>query len=498
MAESENIFPLRLSGFESYAFCDDTPKHPMVIVLSTAFEGALREDVLRNAIARTLQKNPLLTAVVDDSGWQLKWRQVEQHDPAIKTIHFDSEYPPVECAQRYLNLTEAPGVEFEIRLCATRGTLVTYFHHACVDGLGAIQFIGDVFAEYGQETTSEGHERPEIRAIDKGVLRRRGTKRPREHQKRAPVLHTLTETFRLFYHRSYRLVGRSSDAVSMNRETEPNILHSRNLSRAVLKRLKRTAYTKGVTLNDLCMMVFLQQIDRLSSSDAKAKSCDLFRILMPVSMRSPDHDAISAANVVSYVFHNFRREDVRSSDSLLQAIHKRSQQMLHRNEAVAMLYGFALTRLIPGMFRLSQRLQPDYASAALTSVGEVRRILGNRFPMSRGRAVAGDVVIQRIDGVAPVRENTNLTLAVGTYGGELILHLNRNTKVFTAAEAEAFLDSLTAQLNSIAEAGCTRAVDKLEDNSDGVIEDDGVEIDKGKKPEGPVVSAISQTDRAAV
>ena len=183
-----------------------------------------------------------------------------------------------------------------------------------------------------------------------------------------------------------------------------------------------------------------------TATDPTARPNDLFRILMPVSMRTPDHDEISAANVVSYVFHSYRRRQIRHTESLLAAIHHKSHQMLNRNEGAAMLRGFALTRWIPGLFDLSRKLQPDFASAVVTNVGEVRRLFENRFPLKQGKAVAGNVIIQSIDGVAPVRSNTNVTIAFGTYGGELFVHLNRNTRLFSKAEAEKLLAKVADRL----------------------------------------------------
>lgn len=490
MKEPDDIFPLRLSDFETYAFRDDTPAHPMVIILRTPFEGVLNEEVFQDALGGTLQDNPLLRAVVDKSGWQLKWRLLKSGQPAIRTVRYECEDPPFDCPPRHLDLTQSAGVEFELRLCPTRGSLVAYFHHACVDGLGAIRFLGDVFARYGQQTATSDDGGPKVRTPDPEMLLLRGTKRRLRHQQRAPLLHTLMETWRLFSRRSYRLVRHSSGSAPIANEKVRNIVHSRVLPRSVLKQLKKVSGAKGVTLNDLSMMVFLQQISRLSSGDPAAKKSDLFRILMPVSMRSPDHDQISAANVVSYVFHSFRRGDTQSSESLLRAIHKKSQQMLNRNEAVAMLYGFALTRWIPGLFQLSQRAQPDFASAALTNVGEVRRIFENRFPMKQGRAVAGNVTIQRIDGIAPVRENTNLTMAFGTYGGELIMHLNRNAEIFSETDAEVFLDNLTAHLKSIGQTGelqFTNESRPIEDAESGLRPEPGV-----SQPESPSLAPFGR------
>lgn len=461
MTSTDELFPLTLSDFEHYAFRDDSAEHPMVIVLRTPFEGTLDESAFRLALEKTLNDNPLLRAVVNDSGWSTKWNLLPGHKPKLTTVSYDSDHPPLHCPLRRIDLRKEAGVEFHLRLCANRGVLITYFHHACVDGIGAIRFLGDVFAQYGVMTATDSEERPILREPSPELLLKRGTtKMPgRQRGRRAPVLHTILETGRLFLRKSYALtrLPKSSPPASMKQEVN-NIITTRVLPRAVLKHLKKVASSRGVTTNDLCMMIFLQQIAKWSSADPAAKSVDLFRVLMPVSMRNPAHDKLSAANVVSYVFHSYRRRDVTSSASLLKAIHRKSHQMLNRNEGAAMLHGFALSRRIPGLFGLSQRMQPNYATAVLTNVGEVRRIFENRFPLKQGRAVAGNIVIQRVDGVAPTRENTNIAMSFGTYGGELIMHINRNTRVISAADADRLLQLVADGVSQLAATSSVEAI----------------------------------------
>jgi NRPS condensation-like uncharacterized protein len=449
MSDADHIIPLNLSNFEHYAFRDDSPEYPMVIAFRTPFEGTLDETAFRDALRETLRENPLLRAVVDESGWRTKWRLLKDHEPSITCVKYNLAYPPVNCPPKWINLTQESGAVFELRLCAARGVLISYFHHACADGIGAIRFLGDVFARYGQQTATNEKERPTIRKPDPTVLLTRGAlHRPGDRRERsAPIFHTLLETCRLLFRKSYRFLRHSPLPVA--KEEVENIIHTKVLPRAIAKQLKKKAAANGVSTNDLLMMVMLQQLADWSVDDPASSPNDLFRIVMPVSMRTPDHDEISAANVVSYVFHSYRRHQLRQAKSLLAAIHHKSQQMMNRNEGAAMLRGFALTRWIPGLFDLSRKLQPDFASAVMTNVGEVRRVFQNRFPLKQGKAIAGNVVIQSIDGVAPVRSNTNITMAFGTYGGELFMHLNRNTRLFSGAEAEELLAKLADRLVAI-------------------------------------------------
>lgn len=453
---TRNDFSLRLSDFEDYAFQDDSPEHPMVIVLRIVVEGRLNEEAFRESLEVSLAENPLLQSVVRPHWLGNTWNLLATPELPLHVERFSDDQLPMACPQKILDLTKQPGILFDLRVSPGRSVLITYFHHACCDGIGSIRFVGDVFARYGQITATTKETRPEIRQVDPETLKLRGTRRMPGHcaDRTAPLWHTITEASRLFLRRSYRFMN--SPVVNDSETNDPirNLIHTRVLPRSVLRQLKKFAAARGVTTNDLCMTVFLQLLAIWSQSDS-ATSRDLFRILMPVSMRHPEHDSISAANVVSFCFHNFKRRDTRNFEALLSMVHEKSQQMVNRNEGAAMLYGFAVASKCPGGFRIAQKLQPDFATAVMTNVGEVRRLFNNRFPLKQGRAVAGDVVLHRVDGVAPVRENTNITMSCGTYGGELIIHISRNTRIFSEKDALFFVNSIASRLAELANSGAT-------------------------------------------
>lgn len=446
-------FPLALTDFEHYAFNDDSPQHPMVIVMRTLLEGAVNIEVLRESVCEVLRDNPLLRSTVDESSWQPRWQLSDDYVLDFDVIETGTTDPSVRCAPRRIDLTRQIGIQFELRRSHERSVLVSYFHHACVDGIGAIRFLGDVFSVYGRRTAVPGQEKPEIRSIDHDVLSRRGTRRMPGggRDRRAPLMHTLMETFRLFRRRAFRLVRQPPSSQPLANQSNPNIIQTRILDRQVTRRLKRLASEHGVTTNDLCMMIYLDQLEQWGPGNVNRNRNDLFRVLMPVSMRNPEHDQISASNVLSYVFHSYRRRDIQNTNALLADIHRKSHQMVTRNEGAAMLYGFAIARYVPGLFRFSRRVQPDYATTVMSNVGEVRRLFENRFPLQKGRAVAGNVLIQSVDGVAPVRENTNIAMAFGTYGGELIMHVSRNTRLFSEADVDVLLDGLVRRIEGLTE-----------------------------------------------
>ncbi|GAB5440298.1 MAG: hypothetical protein Fues2KO_06470 [Fuerstiella sp.] len=188
-------------------------------------------------------------------------------------------------------------------------------------------------------------------------------------------------------------------------------------------------------------------------------------MLMPVSLRTPDLDQIPAANVLSYVFQTFKRRHCRNSEALLSRIYQRSSTMLQNNEAAIFLKLFRLVRRFPFLLHASRLLQPAFATAVLANVGELKRIFGRRFPLKQGRIVAGDVIIRRIDGIAPLRRNTNIAVSFGGYGGELILNLRANPECLSSDEAKVFLQSITDRLISLAETQTISAGRQVENPS---------------------------------
>ena len=118
--KASQCFPLPLTDFEHYAFHDDSPEHPMVIVMRTLLEGPLDVGVLQNAIRVALQENPLLHSTIDDSRWTPRWKQADHLEPSLVIVDCGAGNPSLQCAPRTIDLTRQTGVHFELRRGADR------------------------------------------------------------------------------------------------------------------------------------------------------------------------------------------------------------------------------------------------------------------------------------------------------------------------------------------------------------------------------------------
>ncbi len=190
-----DVFPLRLTDFEDYAYRDDSPEHPMVITLRIIVEGTLNQVAFRQALETAITENPLLRSVIR-SGWRgNSWHLLTDWEPPLTVEHFSDDTLPLACPQRSFDLKQEPGAWFDLRVSPGRSVLVACFHHACCDGIGSIRFIGDIFAHYGQLTARTDDQRPKIRVVDPPCLKLRGSRRMPGNcvDRRAPLLHTLLE-----------------------------------------------------------------------------------------------------------------------------------------------------------------------------------------------------------------------------------------------------------------------------------------------------------------
>jgi len=452
MNETEIRFPLELSDFEYYSYRDDSIDYPMVISFRTYLEGNVDVAAFENSLQAALHHHPLLRCVIQQTGREFKWLPISNPQPVLHCTSHDGADVPDDCPLVRIDLTHEPGARFELRSGPERSVLIAWFHHACVDGLGAIRFLADVFSEYGKRTATVRSDCP-FRAIpDSSLLHQRGRcpKQVESFGKEKDWKEWLKGPSRFLLSRSYCISGNNS---TKNRlDDSQNILHTAVLPRATLLRLKSLSVAKQVTTNDVCMVAFLQQIHEWTRFTMDATANDLFRILMPVSMRTPDLEAISAANVLSYVFHSFRRNECLSPESLLKVIHIRTADMIHGNEGAVLLKLLSMVRRVPGLFQMSRWLQPAFATAVLTNVGDLKRIFGHGFPLKKGRVVAGNIVIQRIDGTGPLRKNTNVALCTGVYGGELVLNLRFNPETFSSDDATLFQSQFVNRMTHMADS----------------------------------------------
>ena len=448
MTSAHPYTPFPLSDYEVYALQDETPDYPMVMTFRFHLSGKVAPELLERSLTFALRRHPLLNSTVDESKNDWNWIQRPNATLSFELTEFQSAQPPCAVSAENINVRDTSGAKFELRMGTCSSVLICHLHHACVDGIGGLEFLADALARYGQLTENPGCEAPELKDLDPDSLTRRSDVPTfnRPNGEPAPFWEWLQRPLQFLRGRVYPICGHGRRACS-----EQPQMDTRVLTRRSYRRLKKLASAKGVSTNDLCMMAYFQQLAEWTSDDHGDRDTDLFRVLMPVSTRNPNHDRMSASNAVTYVFHDIHRRDCRNPEALLASIHDRAVQMINGNEGAIVLKIFRLFRRWPILHRMSKGFRSSSPSAVFANVGDLRRVFGTRFPLEAGRVVAGSLTVDRIDGIAPLRANTNVVVSVGTYAGELILNLRADPRKISNADAELFLQQFVDRLNYIAE-----------------------------------------------
>lgn len=481
-ASSGGVFPLPLSEFEHYMLTDDRPTHPMVIVMLVDGRGQLQEPLFRQAVTDLVQAHPLLHARVQRRAGQLEWVAVAaspQALPASVSLEWHAETttdPQLQLpAVRSLNIEAGESLRLQVWRGRQAGVacfrVVLEVHHACADGIAAVQLIAELLARYGQleqqglarqSAVSDGAQ-PQFEAPRSELLPGRATlaesgsgEQDRGHVSgRGRKGSIVGKLWRLFARRPVRLASsrersrRSGSAgvsgVSASVQPHPAIL-LQTLGAELTSRLGTLARARGVTVNDLLLMVCLQQARAWNAAAGLARPRKWIRIAVPISMRTARSSGLPACNRVSYALVTHRMRECDEPKSLLARIHDKTAGLMTGREGAIAWKLFRALRRIPGGLRCMLSWWSCAGTLVLANVGDIRRRTRARFPQQGGYWQAGSVVVERITGVSPVRPNTLAAIGVAEYGGRMTISLRTDGTMLNREDSELFLSQFCERL----------------------------------------------------
>lgn len=456
-----NLFPLRHTPFEQYMLTDDRRDYPMAFFIEIDLTGELSREAFMGALEKALVRHPLLTARAEWS-WR-GWHWIDARTPPrVEWFVGDPQLPGP--GERSFDLRRESGLRLWGGISAGRARVIFQFHHAVTDGVGAMQFIGDLLAYYGQATCREGEEAPELAPIDPSQLLHRGQiwEPGHGHPKllRSLLWWTCEVASAIPADIARRLTGRTaappreatpasaSSAPGPQERKVPGPFVTRILESDDVAAIKRAAAVKGVTPNEIYILSMYQTLQRWNRECGRNVKSERYRVGIPVGLRTHRHADSPAANVLSYMFLTKRSRDVNDPDRLLQSIHVMSQDILRGGDSGLIPWSLGWVRRVPGLLSTIVSLPIRFCTAMLSNVSDVRRQLRCRFPLKRGRVVAGNVTLEGLLGAAPIRPGTYLGLSLGTYAKRLFINLNCDPSRFSAEDAGLLADMFVSQIRS--------------------------------------------------
>lgn len=431
---AEAVFPLRFTPFEYFFWCDARPHYEAIIPVELEARGRFDHTAFEQAYRWTHQRHPLLSAQieVDAKGWPC-WiagepARVRYGD---EPLDYDSANAPMHVQIRQ----EGDLTRFLFKFC-----------HMAVDGLGAFQFIGDLFVAYNHASLGN-HEPPAWRRLDPERLRDRDGHQTVDPRKLKELLRIAKVHLPLSL-RSAALVSGENDpsritgaTVQQQAETDFLVEH---LSHAETSALVRVAAQSSTMLNDLLVRDFFLMLADWNRSTAEARSP--LRVMIPTNMRRREDLRMPAANVFSYAFITRTARDCRDSAALLQSIRAEMAVVKHEKRGLYYEAGLRLLCRWPAFVRWSLNRKTSFATAVFTNLssGFDRAPL----PTQDGHKIAGDLLFETGAGAGPIRPGTRISFAAHNYAGRLAISAVCDSLVFSPVQQRALLDAYLLKLRA--------------------------------------------------
>ena len=459
-----DVFPLPLSPFEEYLLLDDRPSHRMTYLVEQSFEGEIDRDAFDAGVVEASQRHPLLRANVRQrwfGGW--RWIAAVNTQPPVDWAPLDE---PVNYAEGSgIDLRSEVGVRFIVRVGQGRSRLITQFHHSCCDGMGAIQFLSDLFAKYTRVMSPHAESQPAYQSAEARHLTRRADLKVYSDRSMS--------RWRLFwrvlrYARHYSAnppVELASSRISTMSHTPlaaPGTL-TRTLPLASQHALRRIARRRDVTVNELLVCELMLTIRDWNERHGTIQDTDHISIRVPTNLRNLEHDQLPAANVVGFVAFQRSVAEMKQPERLLESIQQESQFYKRWRFGAAFLDALKVIHWVPGALRRLVNSDHSFGSVIFSCLGDPSLAIAANFPVNaEGNPVFANLVFDDLNTAPPIRPMTHASFTTWHFSNKLRLGVRCNSAVFTQEAAQELIDMYADRVIAVAaQAADCRDADRV-------------------------------------
>lgn len=452
------VLPLRLAPFEEYFLVDDRPGYRMTFAVELTFDGEMNRAAFEAGLTAALTRHPLLNALCERRRWnQWWWVSGESVRPAVDWG--DHHCPILFPEDAGIDLTQELGVRFAVRVGGGRTRCVIQFHHSCCDGVGAIQFLSDLFAGYVRHLDPSAEKLPEFQPVDPRQLSRRND---------LNVYHDQTMSWWTLFWKTLRYAWKYSVHSPAPLARPAATLHggrplaypgtlTRTLPPSAQRALRQVARRCDVTVNELLVRELLLVIREWNQRHSSLSQHEHVSVLVPTNLRNLDHDGMPAANVMSYVAFQRPVADLNDPQELLLSIKEESQFYKRWRFGAAFLGGLRVVQQVPGFIRWICSRNRSVASAVLSCIGDPSMAIAANYPVDQnGDPVMGNLVMTDLNTAPPIRPLTHASFTTWHFSNKLRLGVRCDSNVFTHESAQELLDSFADRVLALAASATER------------------------------------------
>lgn len=458
-AAPENLFPLPLTAFENFMLADESSEYPMVFFMQVRLRGVIDAEVMRLAVDNALSRHPLLCCRVEKYRGKMCW--VWNGDEIPETNWDPEDWIPQAPWNTAIDLRKHNGLRVWGEQLEDQATITLQFHHACCDGIGAARFLEDIAISYSLHDVSTGTAedacQPVLRPVCLESLKTRGRQEGRRvAQVRGSVFRRIRILLKytLRYLRQQKLPLVSKAPATASERQDGLGLYITRLDRRRTRALRELAKSHNSSLNDVLVKELMMMARRFNSRDSGVPQPRFLWkqpticVLVPTSLRGPTDLELPSCNVVSYVFMARPWSLTDAPDQLLQSI-RDEMQLVHQSQA-GWLFVQAIEGMqkVPGLMKLVMRRTRDscMSTTVLSHMGNLFNTVGSRLRQEDGKPCMGQLQIEEIVGIPPIRKGTTAAFSTMLVDGCLSISMRCCPRKFSKSEADELLATFVSCL----------------------------------------------------
>jgi len=155
----------------------------------------------------------------------------------------------------------------------------------------------------------------------------------------------------------------------------------------------------------------------------------------------------SACNVVAHAFVRRTKAQVQDKEKFRNDLGNELRHIKHSRHKIRFMHMLVGGQhLYPKLMKATLNWKRSMATAILSNTGDPTRQFYTDFPRNKGVVQVGNLSLEGISGVPPLRPGTNATVSIFTYRRELKICLRCDPNQFSEQDTDSLLNAFVENL----------------------------------------------------
>jgi hypothetical protein len=429
---------------------ENRKSYPMSIYIRLKLQGILDRPSFESSYEDAIQRHPLLQAKIRKERSRIgrkRWTWIigDAQESSLQWLLEESvPHHPI-----HIDLETTSPLRAWISGPTDSPLLTLHFHHSAADGAGIVAFLRDLLLGYAKRR--DRNITAELPTLDESKLLHRGSFGITLRKLPKILLDQLTGSIwciRFALHRPEPVVPVDRNTRFDELVADYSCIISRSVSPLVSREYRLKAKSKSIKLNDQIVADFLNTMVRWRTQEKIPQSNKWIRMCIPMNERSVEDGAVPACNIVSMGFLDRRPSECLKPAKLLKSIQWQMGVLKRKRLGLTVILTMLGGRYIPGAFAQITHARKCRSTCVLSNMGEP--FAGLPLATDSGKLIVGDVRLENIEIVSPLRPLTQAAFVVFSYANQLHLTGHFDHHHVDSLQAERWMSMLIETMEATA------------------------------------------------